>query len=282
MDGDAALQQPVDVFDEGSAAEWELDGSGKSADSGKQQQQQQQLEHVATVGGGTQVGGTGADAGGRVYSSCTIYAVRNGSGQLAKYYYKFANVRLTRKTLYFFMPPGAQPTRGGACLPGLLPQGCPSGLPQGCQPAACLRSVHASCVPLHHQTLRLPACLPPPAPPAPYRTHRRPPAHARCSLPVWPKYKSSVPHIPSFFFFFPSPPAPPPHLLPAGMHKPEELWVDFISGNATSPKLPTMVVIKGEVQRQKWFYLPVKYTQAPSNCAAWTNKPTYFLQVRYR
>lgn len=24
------------------------------------------------------------------------------------------------------------------------------------------------------------------------------------------------------------------------------------------------------------------YVQAPSNCAAWTNKPTYFLQVRYR
>lgn len=46
------------------------------------------------------------------------------------------------------------------------------------------------------------------------------------------------------------------------MKRPEEHWVDFISGNATAPRLPTMIVIKGEVQRQKWYYLPVK-------CVGW-------------
>jgi hypothetical protein len=68
------------------------------------------------------------------------------------------------------------------------------------------------------------------------------------------------------------------------MAKPDEHWVDFISGNATSPTLPTMIVIKGEVQRQKWFYLPVKYVSTPTKCdaAPWTNKPTFFMQVRYR
>lgn len=39
---------------------------------------------------------------------------------------------------------------------------------------------------------------------------------------------------------------------PAGMKRPAEHWVDFISGNATEPRLPSMIVIKGEVQRQKW------------------------------
>lgn len=36
------------------------------------------------------------------------------------------------------------------------------------------------------------------------------------------------------------------------MKRPAEHWVDFISGNATEPRLPSMIVIKGEVQRQKW------------------------------
>lgn len=66
------------------------------------------------------------------------------------------------------------------------------------------------------------------------------------------------------------------------MKRPAEHWVDFVSGNATVPKLPTMIVIKGEVQREKWFYLPVKYQAEPAACGAWTVKPTYFMQVRYR
>jgi hypothetical protein len=94
-------------------ADWDL-GSGSGGGPGasasqqhSQQQQQQQLEEVATVGGARVApGGTSAATDGRQYSSCTIYAVRNGSGQLAKFYYKFRNVRLTRKGLYFYMPPG--------------------------------------------------------------------------------------------------------------------------------------------------------------------------------
>ncbi len=42
----------------------------------------------------------------RIYSSATIYAVRNGNGAFSKFYYKFKNVRLTKKFLYFHMPPG--------------------------------------------------------------------------------------------------------------------------------------------------------------------------------
>lgn len=170
--GSGSLQQLDAQKATGSAAEWDAEGSSTdAAGAGEGSEGPQRMEHVATVGGGKAGGGGGTDSSGRVYSSCTIFAVRNGSGALAKYYYRFANVRLTRKTLYFFMPPG--------------------------------------------------------------------------------------------------------------MKKPQDLWVDFVSGNSTQPKLPTMIVIKGEVQREKWFYLPVKYTLAPSNCAAWTNKPTYFLQVRY-
>lgn len=40
--------------------------------------------------------------------------------------------------------------------------------------------------------------------------------------------------------------------------------------------------LQGEVQRQKWYYMPIKYTTARAECTAWTTKPTYFLQVRYR
>lgn len=44
--------------------------------------------------------------------------VRNGAGNYTKFYYKFHNVRLTRRALYFYMPPGAwalQPGAGGWC-----------------------------------------------------------------------------------------------------------------------------------------------------------------------
>ena len=147
-DGDGTLVR-VGTLGGGGA-----DPSSSSTSPG-QQQQQQQL------------------AGGQVYSSATVYAVRNGNGAFAKFYYKFHNVKLTRKALYFYMPPG--------------------------------------------------------------------------------------------------------------MPRPAEHWVDFISGNATHPGLPTMIVIKGEVQRQKWYYLPVRYTTTASKCgSAWVSKPTYFLQVRYR
>lgn len=40
--------------------------------------------------------------------------------------------------------------------------------------------------------------------------------------------------------------------------------------------------LQGEVQRQKWYYMPIKYTTARAECTAWTTKPTYFMQVRYR
>ncbi len=33
--------------------------------------------------------------------------VRNGNGNFTKFYYKFHNVRLTKKAMYFYMPPGA-------------------------------------------------------------------------------------------------------------------------------------------------------------------------------
>ena len=33
--------------------------------------------------------------------------MRNGNGNFTKFYYKFHNVRLTKKAMYFYMPPGA-------------------------------------------------------------------------------------------------------------------------------------------------------------------------------
>jgi hypothetical protein len=106
--GSGSLQQLDAQEATGSAAEWDAEGSSTdAAGAGEGSEGPQRMEHVATVGGGKAGGGGGGtDSSGRVYSSCTIFAVRNGSGALAKYYYRFANVRLTRKTLYFFMPPG--------------------------------------------------------------------------------------------------------------------------------------------------------------------------------
>lgn len=69
-------------------------------------------------------------------------------------------------------------------------------------------------------------------------------------------------------FLSASQPACLPACPAAGMKKPQDLWVDFVSGNSTQPKLPTMIVIKGEVQREKWFYLPVKYTLVSGRCTA--------------
>ena len=67
--------------------------------------------------------------------------VRNGNGNFTKFYYKFRNVRLTRKGLYFYMPPGGSgaPRRGGPgpvlghvgpCAGGELGPGLPA-LPAG-------------------------------------------------------------------------------------------------------------------------------------------------------
>jgi hypothetical protein len=73
--------------------------------------------------------------------------------------------------------------------------------------------------------------------------------------------------------------------LPPGVDPPpEEHWVDFISSNTTSPRPPTMIVIKGDLHTTKWYYLPVKYVRADElqpRCKAWVEKPSYLLQVRY-
>lgn len=34
--------------------------------------------------------------------------MRNGNGNFTKFYYKFHNVRMTKKAMYFYMPPGAR------------------------------------------------------------------------------------------------------------------------------------------------------------------------------
>ena len=64
----------------------------------------------------------------------------------------------------------------------------------------------------------------------------------------------------------------------------EPHWVDIISGNTTSPKLPTMIVLKGDLHNTKWFYLPVEYLPADQQqpkCTTWVEPMAYLLQVRY-
>ena len=64
----------------------------------------------------------------------------------------------------------------------------------------------------------------------------------------------------------------------------EEYWVDIISGNTTTPQLPTMIVLKGDLHNTQWFYLPVEYlpaTEHQPKCASWINPMAYLLQVRY-
>ncbi|KAL4550286.1 hypothetical protein Ndes2526B_g08441 [Nannochloris sp. 'desiccata'] len=64
----------------------------------------------------------------------------------------------------------------------------------------------------------------------------------------------------------------------------EELWIDIISGNTTTPQLPTMIVLKGDLHNTQWFYLPVEYlpaTEHQPKCASWINPMAYLLQVRY-
>ena len=38
----------------------------------------------------------------------------------------------------------------------------------------------------------------------------------------------------------------------AGEEPPVENWVDFVSSNSSTPALPTMLAVKGEVHSQKW------------------------------
>eukprot|EP00887_Chlorella_sp_A99_P006086 scaffold22.g6086.t1 len=69
-----------------------------------------------------------------------------------------------------------------------------------------------------------------------------------------------------------------------GFKPPNDVWVDFVSGNLTRPSLPNTIVIKGEVKRQLWYHLPVKYLNARRNeaqCNGWIDKPVYLLQARY-
>jgi hypothetical protein len=77
----------------------------------------------------------------------------------------------------------------------------------------------------------------------------------------------------------------PPHST-AGMDRPQEHWVDFISSNGTHPTLPTTLVIKGDKHASKWYYMPIEYLEAGAAhapaCKGWLEKPTYLLQVRYR
>lgn len=64
----------------------------------------------------------------------------------------------------------------------------------------------------------------------------------------------------------------------------KEHWVDFISGNTTDPAPPTMLVIKGDLHTEKWYYLPIEYLPASQHqfvCKSWIEKPAYLLQVRY-
>lgn len=120
--------------------DWELPKGGAGAALG------QQLELVTTAGAGSggAAGGGTADAG-RLYSSAAIYVVRNGNGQLAKFYYKFKNVRLTKKFLYFHMPPGgcwvgrgvASTCALGSC--GTRAMRCQAGAERGC--LCCLPSL---------------------------------------------------------------------------------------------------------------------------------------------
>lgn len=63
-----------------------------------------------------------------------------------------------------------------------------------------------------------------------------------------------------------------------------EHWIDFISGNTTSPDPPTMMVIKGDLHSSKWYYLPIEYVPASEQqpvCKDWIEKPAFLLQVRY-
>ena len=137
-DGRKGLQHPDELSDT-DPRDW-LPPKGTTAAGSSGSTQQQQMEPVVTIGGGgsnptTGTGtGTGSTTGGstqqqqeqqeaeaRRYSSATIYAVRNGNGNFAKFYYRFANVRLTKKALYFYMPPG------GCCATvGLLAGETPS------------------------------------------------------------------------------------------------------------------------------------------------------------
>ena len=69
------------------------------------------------------------------------------------------------------------------------------------------------------------------------------------------------------------------------MKPPGEHWVDMVSGNASTPDLPTMLVVKGDLHKTKWYYIPIYYRPAeenPAYCKGWVEKPTYLMQVRYR
>ncbi|KAL6781333.1 hypothetical protein ACKKBG_A10715 [Auxenochlorella protothecoides x Auxenochlorella symbiontica] len=71
---------------------------------------------------------------------------------------------------------------------------------------------------------------------------------------------------------------------PEGFQPPAERWVDYISGNSTTPDLPTKLVIKGEVTGILTYYMNVSYVPAAEEqpvCKGWIEKPAYLLQVRY-
>jgi hypothetical protein len=74
----------------------------------------------------------------------------------------------------------------------------------------------------------------------------------------------------------------------------EDHWVDIVSGNATSPKHPTVLVIKGDAQPIRWHYMPIDYipvkrridachaaAHAGNSRAFIIKKTAYLLQVRY-
>lgn len=79
-------------------------------------------------------------------------------------------------------------------------------------------------------------------------------------------------------------------------------WVDVLSGNASSPLLPTTLVLKGEVHNSQWYYLHIdyipmsgdrssppasfpcslSYTGSPKpGGTAWIHNPAILLQARY-
>lgn len=53
-----------------------------------------------------------------LYSTAKVHSIFNGNGHLGKHFYRFQNVRLTKKSLTFYMKPGGSGPCGGGSLCG--------------------------------------------------------------------------------------------------------------------------------------------------------------------
>lgn len=154
----------------------EVDGVVDVDARSTQEEQEEQLDVVGGLGADADAAAAAADGDGedgvdaaqqrsptpppppydpnRIYSSATIYAVRNGNGGFAKFYYKFKNVRLTKKFLYFHMPPGACQLPPARCV-GLCAAFVSSRMQAGAG------AMLALCWQLHPGVLRWAQCQPP-------------------------------------------------------------------------------------------------------------------------